>query len=57
MEQASSKVQTSVVLPFELRNRLDAEAAKQDRSRSYVTSTAIREYLERQSASIQAQTA
>jgi predicted transcriptional regulator len=38
----------SVSLPAELRVALDAEAKRQQRSRSFVVSEAIREYVDRQ---------
>jgi predicted transcriptional regulator len=47
MEQTPQKVATTVTLPPELRDRLDSEAARQDRSRSWITAAAIREYLAR----------
>jgi predicted transcriptional regulator len=47
MEPAEQKITTTVTLSPTLRERLDAEAAKQDRSRSWITSTAIAEYLAR----------
>ena len=50
MEQTPSKVQTSVVLPPSLREQLDAEAARLDRSRSWLTAEAIRQMLARNAA-------
>jgi predicted transcriptional regulator len=45
MEQHPSKISTSIAIASDLRNRLDAEAAKQERSRSFLTAQAIKEYL------------
>jgi predicted transcriptional regulator len=50
MEQTPLKVATTVTLPPSLRDRLDAEATRQDRSRSWITAAAIKEYLDRQKA-------
>ena len=47
MEASPSKVSTSIALEPDLRARLDAEAARLDRSRSWLTAQAIREMLER----------
>lgn len=48
--ETPSKVQTSIVLPSGLREQLDAEAARLDRSRSWLTAEAIRFYLARNAA-------
>jgi predicted transcriptional regulator len=45
MEQTPQKVATTVTLPPDLRTQLDTEAARQDRSRSWITAEAIKEYL------------
>jgi len=37
----------SISMPADLRSRLDAEAARQRRSRSFVVAEAVREHLER----------
>jgi predicted transcriptional regulator len=37
----------SVSLPADLRSRLDAEAARQQRSRSFLVAESVREYLSR----------
>ena len=50
MEPSASKITTTVTLTPDLRDRLDAFAAKEDRSRSQVTGRAIREYLDRHEA-------
>lgn len=42
----------SVSLPVELRARLDAEAARQRRSRSFVVGQAVQEYLTRQGSDV-----
>jgi predicted transcriptional regulator len=47
MEQAASKIVTTITLAPDLRDRLDAEAAQQERSRSWITAKAIAEYLAR----------
>jgi predicted transcriptional regulator len=53
MEPNKPMVTATVTLPPDLREQLDAEAARQDRSRSWITAAAIREYLARQ-ATVQA---
>jgi predicted transcriptional regulator len=47
MEDAEPKIPVSIALPPSLRVRLDAEATRQDRSRSWLTAEAIKEYLAR----------
>jgi predicted transcriptional regulator len=47
MEPIAPKIVTTITLPPSLRDELDAEAAKQDRSRSWISTAAIREYLAR----------
>jgi predicted transcriptional regulator len=47
MEPNEAKVVTTVTLPPPLRDRLDAFAAKEERSRSQITGRAIREYLDK----------
>jgi predicted transcriptional regulator len=47
MEPNKPMVTATVTLPPDLREQLDSEAARQDRSRSWITATAIREYLAR----------
>lgn len=47
MEATPAKVSTSIAIAPDLRDRLDAEAARQDRSRSWITAAAIAEYLSR----------
>jgi len=42
-----AKVPTCIGLPPALRDQLDAEATRQDRSRSWITAAAIAEYLAR----------
>ena len=50
MERTELKITTTVTLPPDLRDQLDAEAARQDRSRSWITSKAVAEYLARRAA-------
>jgi predicted transcriptional regulator len=50
MERTEPKIITTVTLSPALRVRLDQAAAAQDRSRSWVAATAIREWLDRQAA-------
>lgn len=50
METASSKISTSIAIAPELRASLDAEAARLDRSRSWVAAEAIRQMLARNAA-------
>lgn len=45
MKPASRKVPTCIALPAELRAELDAIAAEQERSRSYVMAQAVREFI------------
>jgi metal-responsive CopG/Arc/MetJ family transcriptional regulator len=50
MSTSQNKIVTAVTLAPDLRIRLDAEAARQDRSRSWITAEAIKEYLARRAA-------
>jgi predicted transcriptional regulator len=47
MEDTSPKHPVSIALPPSLKVALDDEATRQDRSRSWLTAEAIREYLAR----------
>jgi predicted transcriptional regulator len=48
MKAASVKIPTTLALSPELRETLDAVAARQDRSRSWVVTQALREYVGRE---------
>jgi predicted transcriptional regulator len=48
MKVASVKIPTTLALSPELRNDLDAFAAQQDRSRSWVVTQALRAYVHRE---------
>lgn len=48
MEDDEIKRPTSIALSPALKRLLEAEARLQDRSKSWITAEAIREYLERQ---------
>lgn len=50
MEPTPSKVSTSIALPPDLRDRLDAAAAAIERPRSWVCAKAIEQYLARNAA-------
>jgi len=45
MDTSPQKVATNVTLPAAIRAGLDAEAARLDRSRSWITAQALKEYL------------
>jgi predicted transcriptional regulator len=47
MEPNKPMVTATVTLPPDLRDKLDTEAARQDRSRSWITAEAIKQYLAR----------
>jgi predicted transcriptional regulator len=47
MDTSPHKIATNVTLPAAIRAGLDAEAARLDRSRSWITAQALRAYLER----------